>query len=110
MIPVGYPDNDFSAAPVLRWIDPVTSMVTAELPISVDTSDFPMPSDITSLGDGTAALTVIGGSNEAFDRATNNLFSYSEWQHMIQLSEDNPTLKKQIDRMGCAKSNIRSLG
>jgi hypothetical protein len=42
---------------------------------------------------------IIGGSNEAFDRATNNLFSYSEWQHMIQLSEDNPTLKKQIDRM-----------
>tara|TARA_B110000483_G_C17922117_1_gene437295 strand:- start:416 stop:682 length:267 start_codon:yes stop_codon:yes gene_type:complete len=42
---------------------------------------------------------IIGGSNEAFDRATNNLFSYSEWQHMIQLSENNTTLKKQIDRM-----------
>lgn len=66
VIPVGYPDNDFSAAPVLRWIDPVTSVVTAELPITVDTSDFPMPSDITPLGDGTAALTVIGGSNEVF--------------------------------------------
>ena len=66
VIPVGYPENDFSASPVVRWIDPDLGTVVSEVSIAVDTADFPGPSDISDLGDGTAVLTVFGGSAEVF--------------------------------------------
>ena len=66
VVPLGYPGNDFTAAPVVLWIDPSTGTVTGSVDIAVDTTDFPGPSDITDLGNGTALVTVNGGSAEAF--------------------------------------------
>lgn len=66
VVPVGYPGNDFTAAPVVSWIDAATGTVTGSVNIAVDTADFPGPSDITDLGNGTALVTVYGGSAEVF--------------------------------------------
>ena len=62
LVPVGFPGGDFTAAPVLLWIDPFSGEIIFELPIDVDTADFPAPSDLKILPDDTALLTIFGGS------------------------------------------------
>lgn len=42
---------------------------------------------------------IIGGDPDAVNRATGNLFGWSEWQDMIRIAENNETLKKQIDKL-----------
>ncbi|MFL2857412.1 MAG: hypothetical protein ACJ0DK_03235 [Planctomycetota bacterium] len=66
VVPLGYPDNDFTAAPRVVWIDLVSGSVVGSLNFDVDTADFPGPSDIEDLGDGSAVVSVYGGSSEVF--------------------------------------------
>ena len=66
VIPVGYPDNDFTAAPAVYWVDLSTGLQTGSVNLAVDTADFPSPSDIQRLQDGTALVSVFGGSDEVF--------------------------------------------
>ena len=66
VIPVGYPGNDFTAHPAVQWLDPVSGDVVASVGISVDTADFPGPSDIVPVGGNAALLTVFGGSSDVF--------------------------------------------
>ena len=66
VVPLGYPDNDFTASPTVVWIDLASGSVVGSLNIDVDTADFPGPSDIEELGDGTAVVSVYGGSSEVF--------------------------------------------
>ena len=42
---------------------------------------------------------IIGGDPDAVNRAEGNLFSYSDWQDMMRLSETNHTLKTQIQKL-----------
>ena len=42
---------------------------------------------------------IIGGDSDAVNRATGNLFSYSEWQDMMRLAETNHTLKTQMKKL-----------
>ena len=42
---------------------------------------------------------IIGGDPDAVNRATGNLFSYSEWQDMMRLAETNHTLKTQMKKL-----------
>ncbi len=67
VLPVGFPDDDFTAAPQIRIYDtqgPSTVLVNT-LTLAVDTSDFPAPSDITLSADGSRAyITIFGGSAE----------------------------------------------
>lgn len=42
---------------------------------------------------------IIGGDPDAVNRATGNLFGWSEWQDMMRIAENNETLKKQIDKL-----------
>ena len=42
---------------------------------------------------------VIGGDSDAVNRASGNLFSWSEWQNMMSLAENNPTLKLQMKKL-----------
>ncbi len=76
LVPIGFPDDDFTAAPLLRWIDPIDGETISELEIDVDTSDFPAPSDLEILDDGTALLTIFGGSSVVYriDLATRSLY------------------------------------
>ncbi len=39
---------------------------------------------------------IIGGNPEDVSKAQGNLFSYSEWQEMMELAEEYPTLRKQL--------------
>ncbi|MGE4632155.1 MAG: hypothetical protein AAEJ47_03880 [Planctomycetota bacterium] len=66
LIPVGFPGDDFTAAPIVYWIDPLDGAVLSMLDIDVDTTDFPGPSDLEILQDNTALLTLFGGSSEVF--------------------------------------------
>ncbi|MGE4618480.1 MAG: hypothetical protein AAEJ04_01580 [Planctomycetota bacterium] len=66
LVPVGFPGDDFTAAPVLQWIDPQTGSLIDQLPFDVDTSDFPAPSDLEILPDGTALMTIFGGSSVVY--------------------------------------------
>lgn len=66
LVPVGFPGDDFTAAPVLYWIDPQSGEVLSELQLDVDTSDFPAPSDLEIVGDGTALVTIFGGSSDVY--------------------------------------------
>ena len=42
---------------------------------------------------------IIGGDADAVSRATGDMFSWSEWQDMIQLAETNHTLKTQMKKL-----------
>jgi len=42
---------------------------------------------------------IIGGDPEGVSRAQGNLFSYSEWQEMMELAENYPTLKSQMQKL-----------
>lgn len=42
---------------------------------------------------------IIGGDSDSVNRATGNLFSYSEWNDMMRLALTNPTLKKQMQKL-----------
>ena len=39
---------------------------------------------------------IIGGDADGISRAQGNLFSYSQWQEMMDLAKEYPTLKKQL--------------
>jgi|TARA_R100000030_G_scaffold41457_2_gene31121 hypothetical protein len=39
---------------------------------------------------------IIGGEPESVSKAQGNLFSYSEWQDMMELANEYPTLRKQL--------------
>lgn len=41
---------------------------------------------------------IIGGDPIALSRINGELFSYSEWQDMMQLAAEYPTLKTQLDK------------
>jgi len=77
LVPIGFPGDDFTAAPLLRWIDPLDGSTISELELDVDTSDFPAPSDLEILDDGTALLTIFGGSSSVYriDLATRSLYA-----------------------------------
>jgi lysyl-tRNA synthetase class I len=42
---------------------------------------------------------VIGGDPEAVSKATGNLFSYSEWQDMMRVADNNHTLRTQMKKL-----------
>ena len=42
---------------------------------------------------------IIGGDPEGVSRAQGNLFSYNEWQEMMELAENYPTLKSQMQKL-----------
>lgn len=42
---------------------------------------------------------IIGGDEDAINKANGNLFSYSEYQDMMQLAKNNTTLKSQIKKL-----------
>ena len=42
---------------------------------------------------------IIGGDPEGVNRAQGNLFSYSEWQEMMELAKEYPTLKTQMQKL-----------
>jgi hypothetical protein len=42
---------------------------------------------------------IIGGDPDAVNRASGNLFGYSEWQDMMRLAETNHTLKTQMKKL-----------
>lgn len=39
---------------------------------------------------------IVGGGPEEVARAQGNLFSYSEWQEMMEYAKEYPTLQKQL--------------
>lgn len=41
---------------------------------------------------------IIGGDASAVSRATGNLFSYADWQEMMELAKEYPTLQKQLQK------------
>ena len=41
---------------------------------------------------------IIGGDASAVSKATGNLFSYADWQDMMELAKEYPTLKKQLQK------------
>ncbi len=77
LVPVGFPGDDFTASPVLLWIDPDSGDVLSQLALDVDTTDFPDPSDLHIVGDGTALLTIFGGDSVVYriDLADRSLLS-----------------------------------
>ena len=42
---------------------------------------------------------IVGGDPEGVSRAQGNLFNYSEWQEMMELAENYPTLKSQMQKL-----------
>lgn len=42
---------------------------------------------------------IIGGEPKAVNKAQGCLFSYSEWQDMMRIAEDNHTLKIQMQKL-----------
>ena len=42
---------------------------------------------------------IVGGDPAGVSRAQGNLFSYSEWQEMMELAKEYPTLKKQMQKL-----------
>lgn len=41
---------------------------------------------------------IVGGDPDGVSRAQGNLFSYSEWQEMMELAKEYSTLKKQLQK------------
>jgi len=42
---------------------------------------------------------VIGGPVDATYRSMGNLFTYSEWQGMMRLAQENNTFKNELDKL-----------
>jgi hypothetical protein len=42
---------------------------------------------------------IIGGDPDALNKAQGCLFSYSEWQDMMRIAEENYTLKTQMKKL-----------
>lgn len=42
---------------------------------------------------------IIGGDTDAVNKANGNLFSWSEWQDIIELSKNNFTLNAQLEKL-----------
>lgn len=42
---------------------------------------------------------IIGGDNDAISKTNGSLFSWSEYQDMIELSKTNLTLKAQLEKL-----------
>lgn len=42
---------------------------------------------------------IVGGEPEGVSKAQGNLFSYSEWQEMMELAREYPTLKSQMQKL-----------
>lgn len=42
---------------------------------------------------------VIGGFVDSTSRAMGNLFTYSEWQDMMRLAQENKTLQNELDKL-----------
>ena len=42
---------------------------------------------------------IIGGDPDSVNRATGNLFSWSEWQDMMRIAQTNTTLKTQMKKL-----------
>jgi len=42
---------------------------------------------------------IVGGDADAISKATGNLFSYADWQEMMELAKEYPTLKKQMQKL-----------
>ena len=42
---------------------------------------------------------IVGGEPEGVSKAKGNLFSYSEWQEMMELAREYPTLKSQMQKL-----------
>ena len=42
---------------------------------------------------------IVGGDPEGVSKAQGNLFSYSEWQEMMELAKEYPTLKSQMQKL-----------
>ena len=42
---------------------------------------------------------IIGGDADAVNRATGNLFSYGDWQDMMELSKTSHTLQTQMKKL-----------
>ena len=42
---------------------------------------------------------ISGGDPDAVANANGELLSYFQWQEIFRLSEENPTLKKQLDQL-----------
>ena len=42
---------------------------------------------------------VVGGDPGAVARAQGELLDYSEWKQLCEMSQQNPTLKKQLDKL-----------
>ena len=42
---------------------------------------------------------VIGGDPDEVSRAQGNLFSYADWQEMMEMSKKYPTLQKQLQKV-----------
>lgn len=41
---------------------------------------------------------IVGGDPEGVSKAQGNLFSYGEWQDMMSLAKEYPTLKSQLQK------------
>ncbi len=102
VVPVGFPDDDFTAPPQIRIYDTVGGFVLVDvLQLTVDTSDFPAPSDVDMLADGSRAyVTVFGGSAEVFVVDVSNATLLSPLtlagpdfvQSTVDLTEDDSSL------------------
>jgi hypothetical protein len=42
---------------------------------------------------------IVGGDPQGVSKAQGNLFSYADWQEMMQLAEQYPTLKSQMQKL-----------
>ena len=42
---------------------------------------------------------IIGGEPDSIDKAQGSIVSYDEWKHIQILSQTDPVLKKQLDRL-----------
>ncbi|MGE3165114.1 MAG: hypothetical protein AB7O52_09430 [Planctomycetota bacterium] len=103
VLPVGYPDNDFSAVPQVRLYDTNTApwSLLMTLPLVVDTAAFPGPIDVAVSSDETRAyVSVFEGSSEIFvvDLVTNSLLPaialplVDNVQHGLRLTPDGSHL------------------
>ncbi len=102
VVPVGFPGDDFTAPPQIRIYDTVGGFnLVNTLVLAVDTSDFPAPSDIVMLADGSRAyVSVFGGSAEIFVVDVSNATLLSPLtlegpdfvQSTVDLTEDESSL------------------
>tara|TARA_B100000401_G_scaffold431733_1_gene368182 strand:+ start:566 stop:844 length:279 start_codon:yes stop_codon:yes gene_type:complete len=41
---------------------------------------------------------IVGGHPDSVSKAQGDLFTYTEWQHMLKIAQNHPAFKKQLDR------------